>query len=130
MWKFISSETAGSLFLSLTSPINRRLAALVALLYVFFSTFGALAHSHARSEVPGAPQVIHGSRQTVVTPAAGGTVPVHCLICEWQSVQVTPPPTPAQVVQPILLSGAQIAVTFRLPSLPALRSSSRGPPLT
>ena len=113
----------------MTSPLNRRLAALVSLLYVFFSTFGAVTHSHAASDSAGAPHTPHGSRQTAFISEASGSVPVHCPVCEWQSLQAAPPPASVQVVQPVLLGIEQTVVLFRLASLPAFRSSSRGPPL-
>jgi hypothetical protein len=115
--------------LSLISPVNRKVAAFVSLLYVFFSTFGALTHSHALSERAGSP-AFDASRQIVFSPVASGSVPAHCPVCDWQSLQVTPPTTPPQVLQPALVRVEETAQIFRLVSLPGSRSSTRGPPLT
>lgn len=114
--------------MSLASLSNRRLAVFVSLLYVFFSTFGALTHSHAASEPTGASSAADTHRQTSLSQVGGGSVPAHCPVCEWQSVQVTSPPSLSPVTPPVLLRFEQTASLFRLSSLPATRSSSRGPP--
>jgi hypothetical protein len=100
----------------------------VSLLYVFFCTFGALTHHHPTSASAGGPSNFQDSRQTVCTLDASGPAPTHCPICEWQSLQITPPPASAPIIQPALLRIEQTAAVFRLHSLSAFRSSSRGPP--
>ena len=114
--------------MALTSPSNRRLAAFVSLLYVFFSTFGALTHTHALSETNKNTLTNRSSHRTCFTLGTQGSAPAHCPVCDWQSVQVTPAPATFHLPQPALMRFEQTVSAFRLPSLPALRSSSRGPP--
>ncbi len=110
--------------MSLTSPSNRRLSALVALLYVFFSTFGALTHNHAPAVRTSAIQ------DTVFALTTGHAAPAHCAVCDWQSLQVTPPVAGTPLVQPRLLTLQTVTLSYHLPALPSFRSSSRGPPRT
>ncbi len=111
------------------SPRNRRIAAFVSLLYLFFSTFGAMTHSHAPVETAPNSSTACGARQTSIAPPPSYSAPAHCPVCDWQSLQVMPPAVAPQVSQPLFLRVDLTLSDFRLPALPSFRSSSRGPPL-
>ena len=109
---------------------NRISALLVALLYVFFSTFGAVAHTHASAEpdrtVPfalrGAPHAAPSAGHVLVSAQRD------CAACEWQALSVTQVSTAQPPAESALLRMVPSAPSFSVYIVCLSRFSSRGPP--
>ena len=118
--------------------------ALVALLYVFLCTFGALTHDHARGENDNAFQSVQSSSASPFSDASHvsteisrerrtdnarlSAVPAHCAYCDWQANSLARIVTPARFLSPYTIAfHYQAFCTPRLLTCTA-RSSSRAPP--
>ncbi len=111
---------------------NRISALLVALLYIFFSTFGAVAHTHTFVE----PDRTAPVSVNTVSPASASH-PTHyaitssrdCAACEWQALSVTQtsPPQP-HVASALLCMVVPAMPAFSLHAVCLARFSSRAPP--
>ncbi|HLJ54202.1 MAG TPA: hypothetical protein VKT77_04130 [Chthonomonadaceae bacterium] len=101
-------------------PHNRIAALFVALIYVFFATLGAVAHTDAPAgDGPAAGKHAH----------ATVSAPRDCAVCEWQAISATPlvsapPPTPACVLVQMQPAISTWSFTTAAPA----RVTSRGPP--
>ncbi len=110
---------------------NRISALLVALLYVFFATFGAVAHTHAIVDrgPKGQTTVAIGAHHSVSTPThcldAGQR---DCAACEWQALSVTRVTTAQPSVESALLRILPAVPVFAFDAVSIARSSSRAPP--
>jgi hypothetical protein len=113
--------------------LARTQAALVALLYVFLSTFGTLTHTHAwiGGEVDTDGTVTSSASPIVAQrPAVAHhfTADTHCAFCDWQANSVSTALPLQHCVVPcfVALSAPRqvvISVTVRI-----VQSSSRAPP--
>ena len=110
---------------------NRISALLVALLYVFFTTFGAVAHTHAIVD-PGS----KGQTSVAIGAQHSVSIPAHCLdagqrdcaACEWQALSVTQITTAQPPVESALLRLISAEPVFAFDAVSIARSSSRAPP--
>ena len=109
---------------------NRIAALLVALLYLFFSTFGAVAHTHASADGGRSAAASIGVHTTHVTPAAHYLVPAQpdCAACEWQALSVTQTSGSHAQIESALLSIVPTVRAFSLYTVCLARFSSRAPP--
>ncbi len=119
---------------------NRRLAraqaALVALLYVFLSTFGTLTHTHSRVEeidpeavaVPArsGPPALRLAANTHSTPSGV----LHCAFCDWQANSVSPALTAQHCVSPLLAALAAASIVVLPVRAHYVHTSTRAPPTT
>ena len=110
---------------------NNRISALcVALVYVFFSTFGAVAHSHGYFDPQSTAQAKIGS---VKQPASSHHHIVagqrDCAACEWQALSVTQIAPPAAHVDSALIRMVPTVRSFAIHTVSLSRFSSRAPPV-
>jgi hypothetical protein len=109
---------------------NRISALLVALLYVFFSTFGAVAHTHTSADGGRSAVASVGASAIDATPAAHHIVPSQpdCAACEWQALSVTRTHGSYAQIESALLSMVPTMRTFSFYTVCPARFSSRAPP--
>jgi len=119
--------------LRLCLRVNRKLlraqAALIATLYVLFSTFGAVTHVHTLSPLLSSPdEPITATGRSAVDSAAFAPLS-RCAYCEWQANNVSVALPIQSITAPVLVGYFAVphhvtAATFDPP-----QSSSRAPPL-
>jgi hypothetical protein len=116
--------------LSITAKHNRTSALLVALLYVFFSTFGAVAHTHVSVDGGRTGPAYAGAVANHLTPDAHRLGPAQpdCAACEWQALSVTKTNVPQPQIQSALLHMVPAVRTFSVYTVCLARFSSRAPP--
>ena len=108
---------------------NRISAFLVALLYVFFSTFGAVAHTHAPVEFDRKAPVSIGADSSASNVARCSiTSPRDCAACEWQALSVTQVSASQAHVDSALLRMVPAMPSFSVHAVCLARFSSRAPP--
>ena len=112
------------------SRVNRIHALLVALLYVFFTTFGAVAHTHTSlltgKSGSSASRLASQDLSSDATCFANGQR--DCAACEWQALSVTHTvSTPVHAVE-ALLPIVPTYPDFSIYTVCLSRFSSRGPP--
>ena len=110
---------------------NRISALFVALLYVFLSTFGAVAHTHAFVEPDRkVPASVVGVSHPSVSTATHWLIAAQrdCAVCEWQALSVTQVGTPQPPVDSALLRMVLAVPIFSFDAVSVARFSSRAPP--
>jgi len=112
------------------SRINRIYALLVTLLYVFFTTFGAVAHTHTAVSLG---RTAPGPSRLANTPAADDSSCLvssqrECAACEWQALSVTQTASPQVISESALLPIVPVVPSFSIFTVCLARFSSRGPP--
>jgi hypothetical protein len=114
--------------LPVASRHNRISALLVALLYVFFSTFGAVAHTHCAAPAPAGAGVGSAAASSRPGPHLLAFSQRECAACEWQALAVTQAaPAHAHVDAPLLRMVPAVRA-FSLHTVCLTRFSSRAPP--
>lgn len=110
---------------------NRISALLVALLYVFFTTFGAVAHTHAFVEPSRKALAEIGAQPGHSASAVDYCVSASqrdCAACEWQALSVTQVSAPQPSIASALLHLVPTVPVFAFDAVAIARSSSRAPP--
>ena len=109
---------------------NRISALLVALLYVYFTTFGAVAHTHATLD-------LHRSPSATIAAAAHGSLCCghfllaaqrDCAACEWQALSVTQNNASPPLVESALICMVPTVPVFSYYRECSARFASRAPP--
>lgn len=113
----------------------RAQALLVAVLYLFLSTFGMLTHSHAGQEGDSSIASAVSFTAVAVTPAhpilrAGHvSAPRECAFCDWQANSVSAALPPFRVLYMAPTPEAPVGRTGRIHTAFLARFSSRAPPM-
>jgi hypothetical protein len=118
--------------LRLDLRINRRVfrvqAALLATLYVFLCTFGAVTHVHVLPTLSVTPAFTTAATTKAATNRASFAPDPHCLYCEWQASSVSAALPPQTLIAPPRIGYATPSYRLTVVSFDPPQSSSRAPP--
>jgi hypothetical protein len=109
---------------------KRTSATLAALLYIFFSLFGAMAHTHAPINLNQSAAAAVGSHAFHTEIAARGLTSSQpdCAACEWQALSVTQTSGPQPHIESALLCMVSTVPSYAFFTVCLTRFSSRAPP--
>lgn len=101
-------------------------ASLIAFLYLFLCTVGALTHYHAPSESASGATLSQQSASTLHSATFSAS---HCAYCDWQADSVSPALAPTFLIgietRRVVLPAPALSRSFAPPSF----ASSRAPPI-
>ena len=115
--------------MKVTSRCNRITALLVAILYVFFSTFGALSHTHASLQSgDNTSGITHSTSKRSGDAGHDISSQQHCSVCDWQANYAPPNAIPEYVTAPFMVQFLHVKPSYSYFSVCLARFSSRAPP--